>query len=300
MADTVRLGFEMDVQVIRVSSILPSKMIDSRLTGSAKFASILASIREIGIIEPPVVYPVGPKATATSQNRQYLLLDGHARIQALKDLGETEVLCLISTDDEGYTYNGKVNRLSPIQEHFMILRALERGVTDERIARALKVDVHLIRRKRDMLKDICEEAVALLRSTPISAEAIGHLRRVKPPRQVEIAEMLNMVANYGTAYCQALVAASPKDMLTEAGRSKTKVTLGQDDLARMQREMETLQRDLASHEETYGQNFMNLVIVRGYLAKLLGNGRVVRFLSGGYSDMLGAFQQIVDSTSLEG
>jgi hypothetical protein len=34
---------------------------------------------------------------------------------------------LIATDDEGFTYNHKVNRLTAIQEHFMILRALKNG-----------------------------------------------------------------------------------------------------------------------------------------------------------------------------
>jgi hypothetical protein len=32
-------------------------------------------------------------------------------------LGETEADCLISTQDESYTYNARVNRLNPIQEH---------------------------------------------------------------------------------------------------------------------------------------------------------------------------------------
>jgi ParB-like chromosome segregation protein Spo0J len=31
---------------------------------------------------------------------KYLLLDGHLRIEALKDMGKTDVVCLISTDDE--------------------------------------------------------------------------------------------------------------------------------------------------------------------------------------------------------
>lgn len=68
----------------------------------------------------------------------------------------------------------------------------------------------------------------------------------------------------------------------------------------MQWEMETLQRDLQAHKDTYGQNFLNLVIVRGYLSRLLDNGRVVRFLSNHHSDLLNAFQQVVESTSLEG
>lgn len=303
MTDTVKLGFEVDGITIPIDCILPSRPIDGAIGKSANYSAIMASIREIGIIEPPVVFPIKGQAASPagkSDTQQYLLLDGHTRLRALKELGQTEVFCLISTDDEAYTYNHKVNRLPPIQEHFMILRATERGVSDEKIASSLDVDIWSIRRKRDLLQDICDEAVALLRSTPISAEALRQLRRVKGSRQVEVAEMMNMVANYSTAYCRALVAASPKDMITDYGQAKSKTTISSDELARMQREMETLQRELANHEDTYGQNFLNLVIVRGYLSKLLDNARVVRFLSSNHPDMLNAFQQIVDSTSLEG
>jgi hypothetical protein len=294
MDEHVKLGFELDTKEIDISTILPTRVIDEHIKSSPKYAAIAASINEVGIIEPPVVYPM------TGASHQFLLLDGHLRIEALKASGQTSVLCLISTDDEGYTYNHKVNRLMPIQEHFMIIRALERGVSEERIAAALRVDVSSIRAKRNLLRGICDEAVALLKGVPIGAVALQHLRKVKPSRQVELAEMMNIVANYSSPYCQALVAATPKEQLVDTGPSKTCLTLGADDVARMQREMETLQRDLQAHEDTYGANFLNLVIVRGYLSKLLDNGRVVRFLSSSHPDLLNAFQQIVDSTSLEG
>ncbi len=89
-------------------------------------------------------------------------------------------------------------------------------------------------------------------------------------------------------------------MITDYGRSKSRVALSPDELARLQREMETLQRDLQAHEDTYGTNFLNLIIVRGYLAKLLDNGRVVRFLSSSQPNMLDAFQRIVDAANLDG
>ena len=110
-----------------------------------KYAQIAASIREVGIVEPPVV------ARDRSEPGKYLLLDGHLRIEVLKDMGETEVTCLISTDDEAFTYNKRVNRLAMIQEHRMILKAVERGVPEERIAKALNVDVPSIVRKRRLL-----------------------------------------------------------------------------------------------------------------------------------------------------
>lgn len=74
--------------------------------------------------------------TANKTTGQYLLLDGHVRLVALTELGFTEAPCLVATDDEAYTYNSRINRLSTIQEHFMIRRAIERGVSTERLAKA--------------------------------------------------------------------------------------------------------------------------------------------------------------------
>ena len=56
---------------------------------------------------------------------------------ALRDLGRSVAPCLVAIDDEAYTYNNRVNRVSTIQEHFMIRRAVERGVSPERLAKAL-------------------------------------------------------------------------------------------------------------------------------------------------------------------
>ena len=108
------------------------------LKKTPKYAQIAASIREVGIVEPPVV------ARDQSDTGKYLLLDGHLRIDVLKDMGETDVMCLVSTDDEAFTYNKRVNRLAMIQEHKMILKAVERGVPEERIAKALNVDVEAL------------------------------------------------------------------------------------------------------------------------------------------------------------
>jgi len=72
-------------------------------------------------------------------------------------MDETDVTCLVSTDDEAFTYNKRVNRIAIIQEHRMILKAVERGVPEERIAKALNVDVRSIVLKRRLLDGICAE-----------------------------------------------------------------------------------------------------------------------------------------------
>src|SRR3546814_7920739 len=76
-----------------------------------------------------------------SSDLRYSLLDGHLRVEVLKDLGITEVECLVAADDDTYTYNKRINRLAPIQEHRMIQRAIDRGVPRARIADALGLEI---------------------------------------------------------------------------------------------------------------------------------------------------------------
>lgn len=52
---------------------------------------------------------------------------------------------------KSFTYNKRVNRLATIHEHHMIVRALERGVPEEKLARELNVDVKVIRQRRHLL-----------------------------------------------------------------------------------------------------------------------------------------------------
>lgn len=210
-----------------------------------------------------------------------------------------EVFCLVSTDDEGYTYNHKVNRLPPIQEHFMILRAIENGVSEERIAKALSVDVSRIRQKRDLLNGICPEAVNLLRDKQVTTNGMRALRRVKPVRQIEIAELMIATGNFSPLYVFALIAATPPELRVDGGPDRHTNKLTPEDMARMRREMESLEQGVRDVEESYGPNMMNLVLARGYLAKLLGNSRVVRYLSSHHADILAEFEKIVQASSLE-
>ncbi len=124
-----------------IASILPVKAIEKTAKSSHKYRQIAASIREIGLVEPPAAI------RDTQDTNSYLLLDGHLRIEALRDLGQTEVECLVSTDDEAFTYNKRVSRLSPVQEQRMIAKAIERNVPKEKIARALDINVRSLSRR---------------------------------------------------------------------------------------------------------------------------------------------------------
>ena len=75
---------------------------------------------------------------------KYQLLDGHLRLFALKELGETEADCLVASDDESFTYNARVNHVNPIAEHKMIMKAVQNGVPPERIAAAARLNKALL------------------------------------------------------------------------------------------------------------------------------------------------------------
>ena len=168
-----------------------------------KYKRIVASIQEVGIIEPLVVYP------HAGSSGQYILLDGIVRLDILNELGEESVECIVALDDEAYTYNHKVSQLSAIQEHFMIMEAIRRGASEDRIAKALNVDVASIRRKRDLLEGICPEAVALLKERRGCAGTFRELKKVKPMRQIEIAELMVAAQLFLREVCQLPIPRNP-------------------------------------------------------------------------------------------
>ncbi|KAB2916338.1 MAG: chromosome partitioning protein ParB, partial [Dechloromonas sp.] len=177
----IKLAFETTSLRIPLGDIEPIRVVTTAIKKSVKYAQIAASIREVGIIEPPVVVRVKGKED------RYRLLDGHMRIEILKERGDKDVVCLIATDDEAITYNKRISRMAIVQEHKMILKALEKGVSEERLARALNVNITTIRDKRRLLDGICEEVEKLLQDRMVPINTFSELKKMRPMRQIEAA-----------------------------------------------------------------------------------------------------------------
>ncbi len=293
MSDKLRLACGTEVMVLPLAKILPLRRLDEGIRKTSKFKCIEASIRELGLIEPLVVFP------QANSDGCFMLLDGHVRHLILKSFGELTAKCLIATDDEGFTYNHKINRLSAIQEHFMIMRAIKNGVSEARIARSLDVDVNTIRQKRDMLDGICAEVVQILKDRRATSKTFRELRRLKPIRQIDVVELICAAENYSEGYAKCLIAATPQDQLVGDDRPKEVRGLSPEDVSRMEHEMATLGREFKVIEESHGKNVLNLVIVNGYLKKLLDNARVVRFLSQNHPEILAEFQKLLEARNLQ-
>ena len=78
----------------------------------------------------------------------------------------------------------------------MIVRALDRGVPEEKLAHALDVDVKVIRQRRHLLAGISLDVAELLKDKPVGHHAFQKLRKMKPIRQLEVAELMVSVNNY--------------------------------------------------------------------------------------------------------
>ena len=62
----------------------------------------------------------------------------------------------------------------------------------------------------------------------------------------------------------------------------------------MERESANLEREFRIAEQSYGTDHLDLVLANGYLGKLLGNARVVRYLAQHHQEILLEFQKLVE------
>lgn len=287
LANLVARTFEDATLRIPLCDIVPLREVRADIRKSVKYAQIAASIGEVGIIEPPVV------VRHPSERGKFRLLDGHLRIDILAQQGAAEVVCLIATEDEAFTYNRRISRIAIIQEHKMILAALNRGVPEERLARALNVNIASIRKKRNLLAGICPEAVELLKDKHVPIVAFAELRKLKPLRQIEAAEMMVAMNQYSSGYMQSIVAATAPDQLVD-GAVKTVKGLSNSQIDLMTEESARLDREFRLIEQDYGADHLDLVLASAYISTLLDNVRVVRHLAQHHASLLQEFQKITE------
>ena len=293
MADPVKIAFERRIAVLPLAALLPLRAVPDAMKQTAKYRQIAQSVVEVGLVEPLVV------ARSKDQPDRFLLLDGHLRHAVLVDASAHDARCLIAEDDEAFTYNKRINRLATVQEHYMIVRAIERGVSEERLAKALNLDVKAIRRRRMMLLGVCPEVVDLLKDRSVNPTTFDVLRKMKPMRQIEAAELMNTAGNYTASYAKALLAATRQKDMLKSDQPKKIGGMTSEQMARMEREMEALQQDLKSVESRYGDDVLHLVVACGYLAKLARNRQIKRYLGQNHPELLTEFQAIIGATSLD-
>lgn len=279
-------AFAPRVHTIELNKILALRIITTNMRSSRKYRAIASSMQELGMVEPLVVHP------APNESGNYLLLDGHLRADILRAQGESTARCLIAKDDEAYTYNKHINPLSTIQEHHMLMKALNDGVNEERIARVLHIDLKTLRQKRELLVGICPEAADLLKDKPITPSCFAVFRKMTPLRQIEAAELMVTISNYSAVLAKTILAASTPDQLVKPNSPKAPKALTPEQIAHLEHEMANSQAGLAALKDNYGAERLELQVACRYLNTVLGNPRLRKYLSKQHPDLLKELEQI--------
>ncbi len=294
MSDKIKIAFMMTPIIIALDHLLPTRSLPANLTLTRKYKQIRASIKAVGMIEPLTVIAIDDKPG------YYRVLEGHIKVVILHELRQADAECILSTDDEAYTYNAHVNQLSSVQEHHMIRRAIERGVAADKVAEALDINITHLYKKFALLKDICPEAVQLLADKQFSPDVARCLRKMKPVRQIQCVELMISANKFTVAYTEALLAATDPAFLNVSRKrqQKKKNELSLAQVSGMRREMGNLQGQYKQAEAQYGRDLLNLVAVRGYLARLVQNAPVREQLLRNYPELLDGLEDLVRAAAM--
>ncbi len=172
-------------------------------------------------------------------------------------------------------------------------------VIETALAKALSVDVSHIMKKASLLDGICPEAAELLKDRQFSAEISRLLRKMKPTRQVECVDLMVLANNVTVNYAEALLIATPADMLVDGKKIEKLAGVTPEHMARMEREMANLQGQYKLIEQSYSDDVFNLMLAQSYLAKLLKNNLVERFINQHQPEIMEQLSVIAEMTALD-
>jgi hypothetical protein len=286
---TVRSAFTREVAELPVTQLRVRCPLVGIATHCKKFLQVLASVATVGLVEPLVV-------RQTDHDDEYIVLDGRLRLEALIRLGKATATCMFATEDETYTYNRHVNRLTAGQDARMIALAVKRGVPHDRIAAVLGVNERTVKRRVKLLNGICPDAGALLADKNCPASTFEILKTLRPLRQLEAAELMCDQCNFTSAFARAIRLATPEDELLPDARSKSpSLDDSKEQIDRLEREIAALQSKKTNLEEEYGVEHLHLAVSLSYVARLLSNETIQAWLQENEALVFAHLRDLVDS-----
>lgn len=282
--------FERNSVKFKIDDLIPTKKPPINVKNSKKYLQIKKSINSIGIIEPIVVY-------LDSKLGKIKILDGHLRIEALKELGETEAICLVSTIYDTYTPNSKVSRITIIQEQKMIRKALKSGVSIEKLSEALGISIDILKGKINLLDGIDPEVVNLLANQNVPKATFYALRKMKNIRQIECACIMNNMENYSEKFSLSLLHNTQPNLLVDGQQGHDKEG-HRKTIDRLEREMAQVHIESEKLKESYGENTLRLVIMKSHIQKPLENTKILHWLLDNRNELLVELKKITNINSL--
>ncbi|AUV54223.1 RepB plasmid partitioning protein [Raoultella planticola] len=266
----IHKGFNDRCVIVDVSELVYGKDLPVNVKASVKYTQIKSSIAKVGIIEPVVIY--------IDNDGNKTILDGHLRVEVVKDLNMQYLCCLIAKDEESYSYNRYLNRITVVQEHRMIIKAVEDGVSEDKLSEALNISVSALKDKFKLLNGICQEVIVILADKPAPKAIFTILRKMKTSRQIEVVTTMISLNNFSKKFALSLLHTTTEDMLTNPKDSKLIEQDTARNFARMEREMIAMEMKSKQLESIYGTNNLKLVVIISHVKTLLANYAVLNWL----------------------
>lgn len=281
-------SFHPTTVVLPVSSLYP--MFTRKVAGrwGSVYRRIVSSIKEIGLIEPLVVI---------EKEGRYYIKDGVLRWKALQELKIETVECLIGTDDDVYTYNKRVNPLSPSETHAMINKAISDGVGVDKIAATLNVKNRWVQRMDSLLVGIAPSIVNILREHHVSRLVYDDLKKVTQRRQIEIVEILNAANDFSRRYARTLVLSTPEGQWIKSQENKRPGM--EEQRKELSGKLYQMEEEFKRASNGFKDNVFNLVKLSGYFRKVIANNTARAYLEQNYPDILVTFEKIVSDPALD-
>lgn len=290
--DMIKCCFNEETVSLNISDLLPTKKMPLNYDRSEKFIQIKCTLKAIGLIEPILIYIDG------DQN-EIKILDGHLRVEALKELGEVKVECLVSTVYDTYTPNTKVNQVTIIQIQKMLKDAIKAGVPIELLSSSLNVSVESLKGKISILNGISPKVIEILNDKNVPKATFQALKKMVPLRQLECANLMIKFDNFSKNFSHSLLQSSPKETLVET-LSKTPASKEghKKIIERLEKEMAHVHVDADKLKETYGSNSLKLTIIISHIKTLLENQILFRWMHKNKPDLLNELIKISEINSL--
>ena len=97
----------------------------------------------------------------------------------------------------------------------MLRRAIEKGVSKDRLARAFSVNLSTINSRINLLHGICPRATELLNDHQFTPDVTRHLRKMKAALQIEAVELMIAANSITAAHADALLKATRPEQRTD-------------------------------------------------------------------------------------
>ena len=118
------------------------------------------------------------------------------------------------------------------------------------------------------------------------------LRKMKPVRQTEVAQLMLASNRYSQTFAEALLTGTRADMLAEPERKLVKA-LSPNQKTALEHETDLLVHDLKSAEASYGTDVLELSVTCRYVSNLLANGKVRHYIEGRFPDILAELEAVI-------